>query len=1478
MKFKKKYLSILTLLFPLLITIGFASWVIVYTIEFSTQFKDQPTARLYNMKETVVYNDNPQVPTPKQSLDSIGVTEDEITYQYRIHSDSIINNTKYTVGKPIDAGTYDVRIKIEGSTDGAYDGTCQVQFTIQKKKIKLDSNLIEINYGGLNGLDDKGASYDSIMQEIHIEYIMPKIKFKDENNNIISTLTQSSYLQVDSINNGVYYYGTPVAGLTTTNTLVGSTYLGEIKLNSTYAPNYEFIQTETANGKVAGNKIYIKYKTVNIGTGTDYFTIEDAITEVNNSSGTIVLKGDNSSPSSYVNTCFTNIPLTDGNPYGTLNFSLNSGNKILVPYEASQTEYSTYTTGEGEDLFHSNFNVYSVLTIPSRVTLNLYGTMTVCAKLGYDQPSITFTMNRGVALVNGTLNVYNGATLKSYGYIKGNGTINLESGSKTTDVIRGYDFPGGNTASNILSTTFPMNLWSVNNISCKTYIKNGARYYGHVYINTSAASANGQYLLIGTTSSDDKNCIFKSSSSSSKYILKYATNPNTPNLSNFDYNGLTDITGCNQIAGQRTVFEINGTYSDQTFKITASAFGILPVNFATSKDVSLTFSFTDIIVKNGSNLSLTNSDYVFLPGSKCLVENGAKVSVGDGVDISVATYDLVKNKSSDGIHIYMYTTYCVDNVDAKFVINGQLTVSGKVGGKITATSTGGIINFTPETAQTTSSFHSLKAAYGSSDGAKVDQMRYYSEPIQAIGNINHTDNSNFVQGNYYVCVASGSGYSWSISENIKEFNIHFMDIDENGEIYELETVSLAVSATSNFIFTGTEYSAVKNFYIFDKWLDENGNSMLNKEFAGDINKITEIYVYATWIATNYNFQYFYYLPNGDSYDLIENNDSLDLTDVYEQSFTYDQLLSSNLSILAKPMYNEKFFKGWYIGTEIVDERLINKTLTKDIFIALFLEYGYGLENTTIPISCQFVDTINLTINFNHNIPDNDVGKIDSIVNPTNSTPIVLEAFDEEYRADTYDKIVKFNYWTIDDKIILQDEKNENLRSINLPYLLELVENYNAEHDDKIDLDIGTININGNVTQKCKFEYVERAYDDVEGTPTYKYVLPGETYDYSLLYNDSLKNHPLSSNIIEEIKLTGKNDISNHSIKIDSSDLTIGVKVAFKYYKKIKISFSLTNVASYSVKLDKYLNDDLTELIKEEKTFTYTEATDIYTIEGVKVWVSAIFNPSDYVDDGSDPALNTELELSENTTFTIKGKNSCIISGTLITLADGSKKKIEDITFDDYILVFNHETGQLDVTKMLFISHNNQECADYEILELKFNNGNNLRIVQEHVLFDLTLNEYVVINKNNVSNYIGHKFFTNELINGVFVSNCITLDSYDTYIDNVKIYCPVTAFHMNCFANDLLIMPSMPNSVNGLFNIFELDGDMKYNTELKEADIAKYGIFSYEEFNEFIGYQISYEAYLASPAIYLKVSLGKGLITQEEIIMIIEYLLSGSLIT
>ena len=242
-------------------------------------------------------------------------------------------------------------------------------------------------------------------------------------------------------------------------------------------------------------------------------------------------------------------------------------------------------------------------------------------------------------------------------------------------------------------------------------------------------------------------------------------------------------------------------------------------------------------------------------------------------------------------------------------------------------------------------------------------------------------------------------------------------------------------------------------------------------------------------------------------------------------------------------------------------------------------------------------------------------------------------------------------------------------------------------------------------------------------------------------------------------------------------------------------------------------------------------------------------------------------------ITITVNASCIVSGTLITLADGSKKPVDEITYEDEILVFNHETGKWDVSRMLFITHEDEGFKEYETITLNFSNNYSITIVAEHGFYDMDLMRYVFINKNNIDSFIGHKFYSAELVNNELDIDYIELLSYEIKTEYTKIYCPVTAYHMNSFNNGLLAMPNFPYGAEGLVNIFEYDDDLKFNEEKMKADIEKYGIFEYEYFKDYF----SYEAYLASPAIYLKVSIGKGYLTHEQMMLVIEYLLTGDLI-
>lgn len=65
----------------------------------------------------------------------------------------------------------------------------------------------------------------------------------------------------------------------------------------------------------------------------------------------------------------------------------------------------------------------------------------------------------------------------------------------------------------------------------------------------------------------------------------------------------------------------------------------------------------------------------------------------------------------------------------------------------------------------------------------------------------------------------------------------------------------------------------------------------------------------------------------------------------------------------------------------------------------------------------------------------------------------------------------------------------------------------------------------------------------------------------------------------------------------------------------------------------------------------------------------------------------------------------------------------------------------------------------------------------------------------------------------------------------------------------------------MFNIFEADAEtMRYDEEKMQADIEKYGLFTYEEFSELV--PVTQEVFEAFNGEYLKVAIGKGLIDCE----------------
>ena len=221
-------------------------------------------------------------------------------------------------------------------------------------------------------------------------------------------------------------------------------------------------------------------------------------------------------------------------------------------------------------------------------------------------------------------------------------------------------------------------------------------------------------------------------------------------------------------------------------------------------------------------------------------------------------------------------------------------------------------------------------------------------------------------------------------------------------------------------------------------------------------------------------------------------------------------------------------------------------------------------------------------------------------------------------------------------------------------------------------------------------------------------------------------------------------------------------------------------------------------------------------------------------------------------------DSCLAPGTLITLADGTQKAVEYLTGDEMLLVWDMETGTFGSAPIVFVD--SELTGHYEVITLTFSDNTTVEVISEHGFRDTDLNKYVYLDEN-AEDYIGHSFLKKS---GDTMTE-VTLTGVDISTEITEAYSPVTYGHLCYYVNGML---SMPGGIDGLFNIFDVDPDtLTIDEESYASDIAEYGLYTYEEFSEI--FPVGEEVFEAFNGRYLKVAIGKGLITPDRIGELIE---------
>lgn len=239
-----------------------------------------------------------------------------------------------------------------------------------------------------------------------------------------------------------------------------------------------------------------------------------------------------------------------------------------------------------------------------------------------------------------------------------------------------------------------------------------------------------------------------------------------------------------------------------------------------------------------------------------------------------------------------------------------------------------------------------------------------------------------------------------------------------------------------------------------------------------------------------------------------------------------------------------------------------------------------------------------------------------------------------------------------------------------------------------------------------------------------------------------------------------------------------------------VTFNLTNIQSKSQDT----------AIRGTNYTTRLNANTNYTIDSMSITIG-----------GNTATQDVEYAFNQNnSSITIYGQyitgdivvtasaSRCLVEGTKILLANGTYKNIEDIKYWDLLKVYDHVNG--GVTEVYPIWMEKQgESSNYTKIE--FDDGNILKVVNSHSLFDVDKLKYVDIS-NKEEFGIGSRVY--KLDNNKL--KIVTVTNIQNVQETVKYYNVVSTGYYNIIANDLLTT----DTTSSISNIYGFNEDATYS--------------------------------------------------------------------
>lgn len=141
---------------------------------------------------------------------------------------------------------------------------------------------------------------------------------------------------------------------------------------------------------------------------------------------------------------------------------------------------------------------------------------------------------------------------------------------------------------------------------------------------------------------------------------------------------------------------------------------------------------------------------------------------------------------------------------------------------------------------------------------------------------------------------------------------------------------------------------------------------------------------------------------------------------------------------------------------------------------------------------------------------------------------------------------------------------------------------------------------------------------------------------------------------------------------------------------------------------------------------------------------------------------------------------CVLAGTLITLANGTKKKVEELNYEDDLLVWDFDNGCMASAKPLWLQKE-QKADRYNLF--KFSDGNILKTVNQHRIFNAEKGAFTYPMTDQTP--IGTTTLNDK-------GEKVKLISKEIIDEKVTYYNIITKYHMNAFTAGILTSCRLSN--------------------------------------------------------------------------------------